>query len=157
MANLNIHLTEITVHTNSNSIQHKWILKAEEKIKEKEYVLAIDCYKQALILQPDSFIPIYNIAVLLEKEKMLTYAKDWLTLAKLKKTDPEKVSFGLALVQVKQLNFAEALKEIDELIISLEKAVEKSDKKKVDMTYYYLRALCYKKLDQYDKARADYE
>ena len=54
---------------------------------------------------------------------MLTYAKDWLTLAKLKKTDPEKVSFGLALVQVKQLNFAEALKEIDELIISLEKAV----------------------------------
>ena len=85
--------------------------------------MAIDCYKQALILQQDSFIPIYNIAVLLEKEKMLTYAKDWLTLAKLKKTDPEKVSFGLALVQVKQLNFAAALKEIDELITTLEKTV----------------------------------
>lgn len=29
MANLNIHLTEITVQTHSNTIQHKWILKAE--------------------------------------------------------------------------------------------------------------------------------
>lgn len=41
---------------------------------------------------------------------MLTYAKDWFTLAKEKDTDIEKVSFGLALVLVKQLNFVGALK-----------------------------------------------
>jgi tetratricopeptide (TPR) repeat protein len=57
------------------------------------------------------------------------------------------------LVLVKQLNFEGALKEIDELIQRMEKA----DRRKVDMTYYYLRALCYKKLEQYEKARADYE
>lgn len=110
MANLNIHLPEITVRHSSDTIQHKWIVKAEEKIREKEYLLAIDCYKQALIQQPDSFIPIYNIAVLLEKEKMLTYSKEWFSLAKEKDTDIEKVSFGLALVLVKQLNFSAALK-----------------------------------------------
>ena len=65
MANLNIHLSETTVQHSSDTIQYKWIRKAEEKLREKEHLLAIDCYKQALILQPDSFIPIYNIAVLL--------------------------------------------------------------------------------------------
>jgi len=30
-------------------------------------------------------------------------------------------------------------------------------KKKVDMTYYYIRALCYKQLGQFDNARKDYE
>ena len=58
-----------------------------------------------MILQPDSFIPIFNIAILLEKEKMLSYAKEWFLLAKEKDTETEKVSFGLALVLVKQLNF----------------------------------------------------
>ena len=65
MSKLNIHLTEVTLRHPNSKIQNKWIIKAEEKIKEKENVLAIDCYKQALILQPDFFIPIYNIAVLL--------------------------------------------------------------------------------------------
>jgi hypothetical protein len=44
---------------------------------------------------------------------MLTYAKEWFLLAKEKDTDTEKVSFGLALVLVKQLNFPGALREID--------------------------------------------
>lgn len=37
--------------------------------------------------------------------------------------------------------------------------LEKSEnqKKKVDMTYYYLRALCNKKLDHFERAREDYE
>ena len=85
---------------------------------------------------------------------MLTYAKEWFLLAKQKETDAEKVSFGLALVQVKQLNFEGALREIDELILKLEKA---DPRRKIDMTYYYLRALCYKKLEQFDRAKTDYE
>ena len=62
-----------------------------------------------MILQPDSFIPIFNIAILLEKEKMLSFAREWFALAKEKDTETEKVTFGLALVLVKQLNFAAAL------------------------------------------------
>jgi hypothetical protein len=65
MSKLDIHLAEVYLKHPSNKIQNKWVLKAQEKIREKEYVLAVDCYKQALILQPDFFIPIYNIAVLL--------------------------------------------------------------------------------------------
>lgn len=83
---------------------------------------------------------------------MLSYAKNWFELAKEFETDTENVSFGLALVQIKQLQFAAGLKEIDEIIQSLE-----SQKKKVDMTYYYIRALCYKQLGQFDNARKDYE
>lgn len=33
MANLNIHLPEITVRHSSDTIQYKWIIKAEEKIR----------------------------------------------------------------------------------------------------------------------------
>jgi len=35
--------------------------------------------------------------------------------------------------------------------------LEKEHRRKVDMTYYYLRALCYKKLGQFEKAKSDYE
>ena len=35
MSNLNIHLPEITVKHSSDTIQYKWIIKAEEKIREK--------------------------------------------------------------------------------------------------------------------------
>ena len=87
MGSLDMHLSEVTLRHPSNKIQHKWVSKAEEKLKEGESLLAIDCYKQALILQPDFFIPIYNIAVLLEKEKMLSFAKEWFQLAKIFETD----------------------------------------------------------------------
>ena len=50
---------------------------------------------------------------------MLSYAKNWFELAKEFETDTENVSFGLALVQIKQLQFAAGLKEIDEIIQSL--------------------------------------
>ena len=83
---------------------------------------------------------------------MLSYAKEWFVLAKEKETETEKVSFGLALVFVKQLNFESALREIDELIQKLER-----EGRKKEMTYYYLRALCYKKLGEFERARADYE
>jgi hypothetical protein len=77
MSKLDIHLQVVHLRHPNNKIQNKWVLKAEEKLREKENILAIDCYKQALILQPEFFIPIYNIAVLLEREKMLSYAKSW--------------------------------------------------------------------------------
>lgn len=51
----------------SDKIQVRWVLKAQEKIAERQNRLAIDCYKQAIIVQPEYFVPIYNIAVLLEK------------------------------------------------------------------------------------------
>ena len=51
--------------------QIKWIMKAQEKVTSNQNNLAIDCYKQAIILQPELFIPVFNIAVLLEKENML--------------------------------------------------------------------------------------
>lgn len=56
------------------------------------------------------------------------------------------------MVQIKQLQFSAGLREIDEIIQTLE-----GQRKKVDMTYYYIRALCYKQLGQYDLARKDYE
>lgn len=62
------------------------------------------------------------------------------------------MSYGLALVQVKQRNFQAGLVEIDQLITGLE-----AGKKNVEMGYYYLRALCHKQLENYDKARNDYE
>jgi hypothetical protein len=65
MSKLNLHLQEVPLKHPSNKIQNKWVIKAEEKIRERENTLAIDCYKQALILQPEFFIPIFNIAVLL--------------------------------------------------------------------------------------------
>lgn len=86
---------------------------------------------------------------------MLSYAKEWFLIAKEKDTEIEKVSFGLALVLVKQLNFTAALREIDELIQRLEKGNYPNHK--IDMTYYYIRALCYKKLELFDKAKTDYE
>lgn len=61
--------------------QTKWILKAEEKIKQGQNLLAIDCYKQAIIIQPEEFIAVYNIAVLLEKENMLEAASKWFSVA----------------------------------------------------------------------------
>jgi tetratricopeptide (TPR) repeat protein len=152
MSKLDIHLQVVHLRHPNSKIQNKWVLKAEDKLREGENILAIDCYKQALILQPEFFIPIYNIAVLLEREKMLSYAKSWFELAKEFETDTENVSFGLALVQIKQLQFAAGLREIDEIIQTLE-----GQKKKVDMTYYYIRALCYKQLGQFDNARKDYE
>lgn len=83
---------------------------------------------------------------------MLSYANNWFELAKEFDTDTENVSFGLALVRVKQLDYEAGLKEVNELIQRLE-----GQKKKVDMTYYYLRALCFKKLGLFDRARTDYE
>ena len=74
---------------------------------------------------------------------MLTYAKEWFMLAKEKDTETEKVSFGLALVLIKQLNFELGLREIDDLITRLERTIGRDSTNK---TYYYLRALCYKKL-----------
>jgi hypothetical protein len=41
------------------------VLKAQQKLAEKQAQLAIDCYKQALIIQPEFFVPIFNIAALL--------------------------------------------------------------------------------------------
>jgi len=50
---------------------------------------------------------------------MLSYAKNWFELAKEYETDSENVSYGLALVQIKQLQYKPALKEIDDLICHL--------------------------------------
>jgi hypothetical protein len=65
MTKLNIHVPEIFLQHPDSRPQTKWILKAQEKIKDNKYLLAIDCYKQAIILQPELFIPVFNIAVLL--------------------------------------------------------------------------------------------
>ncbi len=82
MARLNIHVNEIFLQHPDSRPQTKWILKAQEKIKDHKNLLAIDCYKQAIILQPELFIPVFNIAVLLERENMLESSRQWFNLAR---------------------------------------------------------------------------
>ena len=123
--------------------QIKWILKAQEKIKAGQKSLAIDCYKQAIILQPELFIPIFNIAVLLEKENMLESARLWFNLANEFESDSENVLFGISLVALKQLRYKESLAGINQLIQKIE-----ANGKKAQSVYYYVRALCSKELGQ---------
>lgn len=52
MSEVNVHLTEVELKTIDSRPQTKWVLKAEEKLKLNQVQLAIDCYKQALIIQP---------------------------------------------------------------------------------------------------------
>ena len=65
MSELNIHLNEVSLKTVDTRPQTKWVVKAQQKLAEKQTQLAIDCYKQALIIQPEFFVPIFNIANLL--------------------------------------------------------------------------------------------
>ena len=132
--------------------QTKWILKGQEKIKAGQNLLAIDCYKQAIILEPKLFIAVFNIAVLLEKENMLDSARLWFNLSSEFKSDSENVPFGIALVGLKQLRYRESLQGINQLIQKLE-----SSGKKPQTIYYYVRALCYKELGQFKEAKADYQ
>ena len=46
-------------------MSHKWIKKAQEEIHKNNMSKAFDCYKQALILSPDFFNPVYNFATIL--------------------------------------------------------------------------------------------
>lgn len=106
MARLNIHVSEIFLQHPDSKPQTKWILKAQEKIRDGKNLLAMDCYKQAIILQPELFIPVFNIAVLLEKENMLESARLWFNIAFEFQTDSENVLFGISLVALKQLRFS---------------------------------------------------
>lgn len=114
--------------------------------------MAIDCYKQAIILQPELFIPVFNIAVLLEKENMLESARLWFNLAKEFQTDSENVLFGVSLVALKQLRYSESLAGINELIHKLE-----SSSKSILPVYFYIRALCNKELQNHSQAKQDYK
>lgn len=105
MARFNIHATEIFLQHPDSRPQIKWILKAQEKIRAGQNLLAIDCYKQAIILQPELFIPVFNIAVLLEKENMLESARLWFNLSSDFETDSENIIFGISLVALKQLRY----------------------------------------------------
>lgn len=77
MSKLCIHGKQIYLMNQDNRPLTKWIVKAEEKIKQGQNLLAIDCYKQAIIIHPEEFFAVYNIAVLLEKENMLDAASKW--------------------------------------------------------------------------------
>lgn len=144
MARLNIHVNEILLQHPDSRPQTKWILKAQEKIKDGKNLLAIDCYKQAIILQPQLFIPVFNIAVLLEKQNMLESARMWFNLARQFQTDSENVLFGVSLVALKQLRYSQSLAGICELISKITSA-----NKPVLSVYYYIRALCHKQLGNY--------
>ena len=50
MAKLNIHASEIFREQANSNPHTKWIMKGQEKIKAGQNLLAIDCYKQAIIL-----------------------------------------------------------------------------------------------------------
>ena len=50
MARLNIHAHEIFLEHYDSCPQTKWIMKAQEKVTANQNNLAIDCYKQAIIL-----------------------------------------------------------------------------------------------------------
>ena len=52
MAKLKIHADIIVLQHPDSRPQIKWIMKAQEKVTAKQNNLAIDCYKQAIILQP---------------------------------------------------------------------------------------------------------
>lgn len=151
MSKLCIHGKQIFLKYPDSRSQTKWILKAEEKIKQGQNLLAIDCYKQAIIIQPEEFIAVYNIAVLLEKENMLEAASKWFSVAQQFKTDGDRVIFGLAVVKLKQRKFEEALVEITELIMKLEQNQEQD--KKLSILCYYIRALCHKELFDFKKAK----
>jgi hypothetical protein len=47
------------------------MIKAQENIREKTYQLAVDCYKQSLIVQPESFVAVFNVGSLMEKQNSL--------------------------------------------------------------------------------------
>jgi hypothetical protein len=81
MAKLSIHANIIPQKRSDSRPQGKWIMKAEEKVRAGQNDLAIDCYKQSIIIEPDHFLPVYNIAVLLEKSNMLQSARLWFNLA----------------------------------------------------------------------------
>ena len=152
MTKFNVHPSQIFLQHPDGRPQVKWVLKAQDKIKEGQNGLAIDCYKQAIILQPEYFIPIFNIAVLLEKENLFLGSKVWFNLANEFESDSESVIFGLALVSLKQLNYNESLKYINDLMQKLA-----ASKKKIQLVYYYIRSLCYKELGMLQQCKADYE
>ena len=52
MSELNIHINEVSLKTVDTRPQSKWVIKAQEKLAQKQIQLSIDCYKQALIIQP---------------------------------------------------------------------------------------------------------
>lgn len=61
------------------------------------------------------------------------------------------VKFGLGIVYIKQMRFGDSYGIVDNLIKRNE-----SQKKNPKYIYYYIRALCAKKLAKYDQARNDY-
>ena len=82
MSELNVHVAQIMLKVTDNRPQTKWVVKALQKLQIKHVQLAIDCFKQALIIQPEFFVPLFNIGALLEKEKMYSQAKRWFEVCK---------------------------------------------------------------------------
>lgn len=92
------------------------MIKAQENIKEKTYQLAIDCYKQSLIISPDNFAAVYNVACLMEKQNCMAEAKKWFLLAQDFGQNRSNTIFGLSIVCFKKSEFKESLKFIDMII-----------------------------------------
>lgn len=124
------------------------MIKAQENIRERTYQLAVDCYKQSLIVQPDNFVAVFNVGCVMEKQNALAEAKKWFELAMEFGQERQKVAFGLALVCFKKSEFRESLRYIDSLI--------KDCGEVVPPLFYYVRALNEKKLGMSEQAKSDY-
>lgn len=97
-----VHCDELLVEKFESKPHTKWMIKAQENIREKTYQLAIDCYKQSLIITPDNFAAVYNVACLMEKQNTMAEAKKWFLLALEFGQHRQKAIFGLSIVCFKK-------------------------------------------------------
>ena len=93
-----------------------WLVKGVEINQSNQLQAAIPCYKQALKLNPENFLAMYNLATNYERLKKFSAALKWLRLAVEVKPDFDLAHRACALNLFKLGNYREAIKSIRQSI-----------------------------------------